>query len=102
MLFNEYQEKAMEFRLDTANHVYALTGLVGEIGELYGYLAKAIRDNGAISDEYIEKELGDILWFVAAIADDYSMCLDDLATKNIAKLTKRKQAGTIKGSGDDR
>lgn len=102
MNFNEYQEKAMSFRLESANAPYAFMGLVGEVGELYGAIAKAMRDDTEIDPEYIQKELGDILWFVAAITSDMNLNLSDVARKNIEKLGSRKARGTIQGSGDDR
>lgn len=102
MNFNEYQQKAMSFRLESADTPYAFMGMIGEVGELYGYIAKAIRDGTEIDLEYVEKELGDILWFVAAITSDVGLNFSDVAEKNIDKLTSRKIRGTIQGSGDDR
>ena len=44
MTLNEYQNKAMSTRMDSCdNHAYMLTGLVGEVGELFGKIAKGIR-----------------------------------------------------------
>lgn len=102
MELNEYQKKAMEFRLDTANEAYALLGIAGEVGELLSLVAKGIRDEVVIEDSKLVKELGDILWFVAAIAHDLKFDLNDIAQKNVEKLSKRKENGTIKGDGDDR
>lgn len=102
MNFNEYQQKAMSFRLESANAPYAFMGLVGEVGELYGAIAKAMRDDTEIDPEYVKKELGDILWFVAAITTDMQLNLSDVAQKNIEKLGSRKARGVIQGSGDDR
>lgn len=100
--FTQYQRAAMKFRLESADVPYALLGLVGEVGELYGALAKALRDGTDVSPEYIQKELGDILWFIAAIADDAQLDLQDVAVANLEKLLSRAQRGVIQGSGDDR
>lgn len=102
MHFNEYQERAMKFRLKSADNVYALLGLGGEIGELHSLLAKAIRDNYVPKKEDITKELGDILWFLAALSDDFDIDFDEIAYKNLVKLQDRKNRGKIQGSGDDR
>lgn len=102
MDLNEYQTKAMETRLPTATEEYALLGLAGEVGELYSLVAKAIRDDNPFSDDIIKKELGDILWFVAAISKDLGFTLDEVAQTNIDKLQKRKYNNSITGSGDDR
>lgn len=105
MNFNDYQKQAMGFRLRSADSTYALLNLAGEVGELASLEAKARRDgvkDFAAFKINVKKELGDILWCVAAVAADYNLSLDDVAQGNIAKLTGRKAAGTIQGSGDER
>lgn len=102
MDLNEYQNKAMETRLASADDAYALLGLAGEVGELYSLVAKGIRDNYTPSDENIKKEIGDILWFLAAIAKDIGFTLEEVAQANLDKLQKRKYNNTITGSGDNR
>jgi NTP pyrophosphatase (non-canonical NTP hydrolase) len=57
---------------------------------------------GTLDYAHIRKELGDILWFVAAIAEDHGMSLASVAEGNITKLSSRHARGTIQGSGDDR
>jgi NTP pyrophosphatase (non-canonical NTP hydrolase) len=99
---NEYQREAMEFRLDSATTEYALFGLAGEVGEIQGYVAKSIRDGYEIDIKHMKKELGDVLWFVAALANDLGLTLATVADGNIAKLSRRQLLGTIQGSGDDR
>ena len=102
MNFNEYQEKAMSFRLPSASMSYALLGIGGEVGELYSYIAKAERDDTEVDPYVLQKELGDILWFISAISADLGLSLEDVALANIDKLADRKARDVIKGSGDDR
>lgn len=102
MTLNEYQMLAMRFRLPTAGYLYALLGLTGEVGELHSHIAKSVRDDFVADDEYIKKELGDILWFVAAIAEDRGLDLKDIATTNLQKLESRKARNVIQGNGDNR
>ena len=102
MTLNEYQMLAMRYRLPSANQTYALLGLSGEVGELHGHVAKAYRDNTGLDRDYCRKELGDILWFVAAIADDMGFDLKDIATTNLNKLESRKARNAIQGNGDNR
>ena len=105
MKLNEYQDNAMTTRLPSAGLEYALFGLGGEVGEVYSLLAKLYRDgttDEAAVLENIKKELGDILWFIAAIAKDYGFTLEDVAEVNLAKLQKRQSRGTLTGSGDNR
>lgn len=100
---NDYQVDAMQFRKESANAQYALLGLPGEAGEVASLAAKAIRDGKTHEYEHnMKKELGDVLWFIAAIAADNGYTLQDIADANIYKLTNRKAAGTIGGSGDNR
>ena len=104
MNFKQYQDQAWSFALPEAqNFYYAQTGLVGEVGELMSLHAKAARDG--LQEDYIhkvKKELGDILWFVAANATMHGFDLQEIADGNIKKLQARKEFGTIRGSGDDR
>lgn len=103
MNLNEYQKKAYEFALQPSKSlVYLVTGLGGEAGELQSIYAKWVRDGGRLDVTNVKKELGDILWFVSAIAEYCCIDLDDVAQANIDKLESRKQRGTIGGSGDER
>jgi NTP pyrophosphatase (non-canonical NTP hydrolase) len=105
MEFNDYQQKVLQFRSETADAMYAVIGLSGEVGELHSLLAKGIRDgvkDEAEFDKNVKKELGDILWFIAAIADDFEASLDEIAHGNYYKLKDRFDRNAIGGSGDDR
>lgn len=103
MKLNDYQAEAMGFRLSSATPDYALFNLSGEVGELHSLIAKAIRDGAKFDFELqVKKELGDVLWCLAAVAADYGYTLEDVAQSNINKLSKRKQDGTLNGSGDNR
>ena len=102
MTLNEYQAQAMSFRLPDADDIYALINLSAEVGELHGHIAKAMRDGGVINSQTVLKELGDILWHVAAIAEDCNFTLAEVAEGNLSKLTGRLHRGTLQGSGDER
>ncbi len=85
---------------------YPALGLAGEAGEVAEHAKKAIRDDhGEISDERraaMAKELGDVLWYVAQIATELDLDLDDVAQANLDKLLSRQRRGVLSGSGDDR
>ena len=105
MKFNEFQDLAMSTRLESANLLYALMGLVGEVGEVYSLLAKGIRDGVEDEEAFrdkVKKELGDVLWFVAAICEDMDYTMDECAEAVVKKLKDRKERGVLKGSGDNR
>ena len=85
---------------------YPALGLAGEAGEVAEHAKKAIRDDrGEISDERraaMAKELGDVLWYVAQLATELDLDLDDVAQANLDKLLSRQRRGVLSGSGDDR
>lgn len=104
MNLSDYQRKAMEFRLPIANYAYCLLNLAGEVGEVMSLEAKLIRDGGSTADflDSLEKELGDVLWHLAAVAEANDLDLSRIAERNIFKLESRKARNTIQGSGDNR
>jgi NTP pyrophosphatase (non-canonical NTP hydrolase) len=85
---------------------YPALGLAGEAGEVAEHAKKAIRDDGgSVSEqrrEAMAKELGDVLWYVAQIATELDLDLDQIAEGNLEKLLSRQQRGVLSGSGDDR
>ena len=85
---------------------YPALGLAGEAGEVVNQIKKIVRDDsGFLTNERkakIVKELGDLLWYVAAVATDIGVSLTDVAAKNLAKLYDRQKRGTISGDGDNR
>jgi NTP pyrophosphatase (non-canonical NTP hydrolase) len=85
---------------------YPALGLAGEAGEVAEHAKKAIRDDaGKVTDERrgaMSKELGDVLWYVAQLANELGLDLDEIAQANLDKLLSRQQRGTLSGSGDDR
>lgn len=102
MDFNQYQDAIGKFKKDTANEMYLLLGLSGEVGELHSKVAKNIRDNTPRDSEALMAELGDILWFVAMLADAWEWDLYDVALNNWKKLHDRFNRDVIGGSGDAR
>ena len=104
MKMNLYQHEAMYFRLPSAQlPTYPLFGLPGEVGELCSLVAKGLRDGRKFDhDQNVKKELGDILWMVAAIAEDHGFTLEEVAKANINKLADRKERSVLQGSGDNR
>lgn len=108
MDFNEYQKKARKTAVypDLGNNLwYPALGL-GESGECQNIVKKVYRDKDGIPDindvRSIIKELGDQLWYVAALASELDVPLDDIARLNIEKLSDRQERGVINGSGDNR
>ena len=86
--------------------IYPTLGLTGEAGEVANKVKKIIRDGSNSKDEKlvseIKSEIGDCLWYIAVLASDFDIKLSDIASSNLEKLEKRKEKGTLHGSGDDR
>lgn len=115
MTFNEYQKSALTTEIMVRNSninatepafMAKILGLVGESGEVAEKFKKIIRDkNGELSNDdkqEIAKELGDVLWYTAVIADYLGVNFEDVAQTNLQKLASRKARGVSKGSGDNR
>jgi len=81
-------------------------GLTGEVGELAEKIKKVIRNDGRIFDATnlpaIQKEIGDILWYLAQIATDLGIDLGESASQNREKLLDRQARDVIKSVGDVR
>jgi NTP pyrophosphatase (non-canonical NTP hydrolase) len=106
MNFSEYQKKANATAIYDSKFsiLYPTLGLAGEAGEVAEKVKKIIRDNKSIIDEKesVAKELGDVLWYVAAVARDIGYSLEVIAEMNIEKLESRKERGVLQGNGDNR
>lgn len=107
--FNDYQRQSRKtWNLVVTDHpiVYPTLGLVNEAGELAGKVKKIFRDKaGIISEadrEALKYELGDVLWYMAQIATELDLTLEEVAAANLEKLFSRLERNTIRGDGDYR
>lgn len=100
MDFTEYQDQAMltsrtAARLSSTDverelEIYLL-GLAGEAGSVASEYKKRLRDGQAHSRWHprMSEELGDVLWYLTAIADSVGLELEDVAAANLAKTRAR-------------
>lgn len=104
MNFNEYQKKCLETWVGDNTLVRCVLGLVGESGEIAEKVKKYLRGdyNKAVLIEKLEKELGDVLYYLAVLAYELNVELEKVAIDNINKLTSRKDRDKIRGDGDER
>jgi len=113
MTFNRYQELAMEtadYPDIGKNLVYPAMGIAGEGGEYCDKAKKFWRNKGSMSAidmstvqaTEFAKELGDVLWYIAASARELGYSLEKIAEMNIDKLRDRRARGVIKSEGDNR
>jgi len=106
---NDYQTFVKEISVYPnvgENIIYPVLGLCGETGEVAEKIKKVIRDNnGVITKEKqieIGKELGDVIWYIAAICNELKLDLSDVLLANMEKLNSRKDRDKLQGSGDNR
>lgn len=114
MTLNEYQKaaNATDLTAGKGDDVLSISfmdkilGLVGESGEIADKVKKILRDQDGKMNEAdrqeLAKELGDVLWYVATVATNLDVPLDNIASANVAKLKDRQKRGTLRGSGDNR
>jgi NTP pyrophosphatase (non-canonical NTP hydrolase) len=108
MTLDEYQKKALSTNINEGTNIFfdRMFGLVGEAGEMADKVKKWIRDDKADWDKLdkhmMMDELGDVLWYVATLADTLGFTLDEVAQRNVDKLSDRHKRQVLKGSGDKR
>lgn len=109
MNFEEYQTKARQTAIYPNigdNLWYPALGLCGEAGEVAEKVKKIYRDDGGqvstTKKEDLIKELGDILWYIANIAEEINASMDNIAKVNLDKLAKRTVENKVHGDGDNR
>ena len=124
MTLNQYQGRAMSTCMSScSNFSYMMLNLVGEVGEFASKVAKEIRkgnieigatampnkimpymneDEWWAKDEELMKEAGDILRQLAGLCTTMGWTLEEVAQKNLDKLSSRKKRGVIDGDGDNR
>ena len=109
---NEYQADAAATMIYKWKVIYPALGLASEAGEVCDKIKKMIRDQD-IRFDGTEKltdaqradiifELGDVLWYVAALSRDLGVSLNELAHMNLEKLKMRQERNKLSGSGDNR
>jgi NTP pyrophosphatase (non-canonical NTP hydrolase) len=120
MKANNYQEKAMKTKMPSCDNLIYMLGLLHEeAGELQGKVNKAQRKGLIVAEdnqwvwkgtqeqlkEFVaecKKELGDVCWAVAGIAESFCWELGDVMQGNLDKLADRHNRGVIDGFGDNR
>jgi NTP pyrophosphatase (non-canonical NTP hydrolase) len=109
MLISEYQElsrRTATYPDAGDNIVYPTLGLAGEAGEVAEKVKKLLRDDDGVMSrerrEALAGELGDVLWYVAQVATEAGLDLEEIAQGNLDKLLSRQQRGVLSGSGDSR
>jgi NTP pyrophosphatase (non-canonical NTP hydrolase) len=123
LTLDEYQARTQDTAVypgqgDIIGLLYVALKMNGEAGEFAEHVGKAIRDDNLLSvangpesvvllheltparTALLKKEIGDVLWYLAAGARELGFTLSDIAQENLNKLADRKARGVLAGSGD--
>jgi len=95
--FGTYQRLAMRTSnkdLTPKEHlINAMLGLSGEVGECTDLVKKHLYQDGRDIRGKLFDEAGDVMWYLAEMANACGFSLDDIAAHNIEKLKKRYPSG---------
>lgn len=82
--------------------VYCTLGLAGEAGELCNKIKKSWGRNEKLDRQALEKEIGDVLWYLSQMCYELGSGLQHVANQNLIKLMNRKNSNKLTGNGDNR
>lgn len=99
MTFDEYQQEMVRTYTGTGGLIGHVLGLAGETGEVADLIKKDQYHSVPYNWRTIADELGDVLWYLTAVAEDHGLNLSDIAQINVDKLRKRYPDGFVKGGG---
>lgn len=116
MELNDYQKEATKTAVYPGagyptGLMYVALKMNGEAGEVAEHVGKAMRDESfgvtslKLTNEkhaLIVKEIGDVLWYLAAACNELGIDMNDAAKLNLEKLRSRQERGVLQGSGDNR
>ena len=98
----EYQKLAARTLIDRPDFVipdqeimavWDVIGLVGEAGEVADLIKKGVFHRHGLDLPKIEEELGDILWYIAALCTTLGLDMSQIMQANIEKLKVRYPNG---------
>jgi len=106
MDMNEYQALARSTAIypEEDGLVYTVLGLNGEAGEIAEKIKKSIRDGKTLEEikPALIDEIGDVMWYLANLAHEVGVSLNEVAIRNINKLHSRSERNVLQGDGDNR
>lgn len=95
--FRAYQKAALQTATDPHRYEGALPlgalGLAGEAGEVVDLIKKHLFHSRPLDKEELIKEMGDVLWYLALLAEGIGTDLSVVAGANLDKLAKRFPEG---------
>ncbi|MCL2755534.1 MAG: nucleoside triphosphate pyrophosphohydrolase family protein [Firmicutes bacterium] len=102
--FEEYQYECAKTMGDHWDDMklglsYGTLGMVGEAGEVAEKVKKWLNNSKELDVDGIKKELGDVMWYIAALCEKLGFSMQEAAEINIKKLRKR-HGESYSGFGD--
>lgn len=73
--------------------VWNAVGLAGEAGEVAELVKKGIFHQHGLDRDKLKKELGDVVWYVAALCTRVGLDMEEVMQANIDKLMQRYPEG---------
>ena len=103
MNFKEYEEAVERTRNTTLTAKETACnwamGLAGETGEVVDIVKKAMFHGARMDFVHLEEEIGDVMYYLQALATFWGLTLDEAMAKNVVKLEKRYPNGFVEGGG---
>lgn len=99
---NKYQKLAARTLIDKPDFeisdieimtVWNALGLAGEAGEVADLVKKGVFHRHGLDVTKLEKEIGDVCWYLAALCTTLHLSLSDIMVANIEKLMVRYPNG---------
>lgn len=106
MNFNIYQnqvKRTMNFTGTECEIVANMCmGIAGESGEVVDYVKKVLFHGKELDYLKLKEEIGDLMWYIAALCNKANIDLEEIAFLNIEKLQKRYPNGFEKERSNNR
>lgn len=94
--FKVYQRLALRTAssLSSSNLILnGVLGIAGEGGEVADIVKKNLFQGHELDKDKLVDELGDVMWYIAIMAEGLGVSLEEIARHNILKLLKRYPNG---------
>ena len=99
---DEYQELSTRTLTQDGNLVPLVLGLVGESGEVADQIKKFLYHGHDLDESKLAGELGDVLWYVAALCTRLGLLMGEVMAGNVEKLRKRYPDGFSSQASQER
>lgn len=89
--YSQFVQESCEVGL-RINRVYGVVGLAGEAGELANEVKKAVFHRKPENREAVLLEMGDVLWYLQLLCNQYDTTLEEVCALNRRKLVEQGKA----------